>query len=406
MPKVNADILTWTREEAGLSIVDAAQKLRIVEAYGKSPEERLVELESGTKIPSRTMLKNMSKLYRRPLLTFYLSDPPEKSSKGHDFRTLPDAIDPRDDLLVNTLVRDVMARQDLLRAALEEEDEAVTLPYVGSAKVENGVAKVADNIRRILDFHLTDFRNQTSAKEAFAFLRRLVESAGVFVLLIGDLGSWHTEIDSTIFRGFALADPVTPFIIINTNDSYAAWSFTLIHELTHIWLGQTGISDKRAGNPIEKFCNDVASHLLLPVEELLQINIDKRTEVNEAARKIEKFSEPRNVSRAMVAYKLFRLDRIESKTWRSLSIRYSREWADNRTRIREQRRLERENQTDSDGPNYHIVRKYRLGDRLLTLVNRMMITGTLSTAKAAKVLGVKPISVYKLTSLADMSLGF
>ncbi len=405
MPKVNTDILTWAREEARLSIVEAAQKLGIAEAYGKSPEERLIELESesGTAIPSRAMLKKMSKLYRRPLLTFYLSKPPGKSNKGQDFRTLPDAIDPRDDLLVSTLIRDVMARQDLLRAALEEEDEATILPYVGSASVEDGVVKVAEEIKGTLGFHLEDFRNQRSTQEAFAFLRRLVESAGVFVLLIGDLGSWHTEIDSKVFRGFALADPATPFVIINTYDSYAAWSFTLLHELTHIWLGQTGISDKKAGNPIEKFCNDVASHLLLPVRELMQISIDKSTVRDEAALKIAEFSKPRNVSRSMVAYKLYRLNRIEHVTWHSLSELYSSQWIENRRHIKEQRRLEQEKQK---GPSSHVIRKYRLGDRLPTLVNRMMMTGALSTAKAAKVLGVKPMSVYKLTSFADTSLSF
>ena len=69
----------------------------------------------------------------------------------------------------------------------------------------------------------------------------------------------------------------------------------------------------------------------------------------------------------------------------------------------EQRRLEQEKQK---GPSSHVIRKYRLGDRLPTLVNRMMMTGALSTAKAAKVLGVKPMSVYKLTSFADTSLSF
>jgi Zn-dependent peptidase ImmA (M78 family) len=89
--------------------------------------------------------------------------------------------------------------------------------------------------------NLSDFRSQSSAEEAFSFLRSRAEEVGVFVLLKGDLGSHHTAIDLQTFRGFALADPVAPFVVINDQDSKSAWSFTLIHELAHLWLGQTGV---------------------------------------------------------------------------------------------------------------------------------------------------------------------
>jgi Zn-dependent peptidase ImmA (M78 family) len=92
-------------------------------------------------------------------------------------------------------------------------------------------------------------------------------------LLIGNLGSHHTTIDVTTFRGFALSDDVAPFIVINDQDAQAAWSFTLLHELTHLWLGQTGVSGARAEQKIERFCNDVAGEVLLPIEELSGLTI-------------------------------------------------------------------------------------------------------------------------------------
>ena len=86
-------------------------------------------------------------------------------------------------------------------------------------------------------------------------LRAKVESAGVFVLLIGNLGSHHSALGLEAFRGFALADPIAPFIVINDQDAKAAWSFTLLHELAHLWVGATGVSGQFTEGQLERFYN-------------------------------------------------------------------------------------------------------------------------------------------------------
>jgi len=45
--------------------------------------------------------------------------------------------------------------------------------------------------------------------------------------------------------------------------------FTLIHELAHLWIAETGISndieiDSKNSNPVERFCNEVAANVLMP----------------------------------------------------------------------------------------------------------------------------------------------
>ncbi|MBK8822349.1 MAG: hypothetical protein IPN58_06970 [Anaerolineales bacterium] len=104
----------------------------------------------------------------------------------------------------------------------------------------------------MLQIDAKDFYAQPNPDKAFALLRSRIETAGVFVLLIGSLGSHHTAIELEIFRGFALADEFVSFIILNDHYSHAAWSFTLLHELTHILLGQSGISGNRAEQEQEK----------------------------------------------------------------------------------------------------------------------------------------------------------
>jgi transcriptional regulator with XRE-family HTH domain len=89
MGAIRPEILTWARETAGLSLEDAAQALGLKETRGQTGTERLAALEAGTGEPSRPLLLKMSHAYRRPLLVFYLNQPPKTGDRGQDFRTLP-----------------------------------------------------------------------------------------------------------------------------------------------------------------------------------------------------------------------------------------------------------------------------------------------------------------------------
>lgn len=89
MPAVNPDILKWARETAGLSLDEAADKLGIRVARGIPASERLAAYEHGYRAPSRPLLLRMAKVYRRSLLTFYLSAAPRKGDRGEDFRSVP-----------------------------------------------------------------------------------------------------------------------------------------------------------------------------------------------------------------------------------------------------------------------------------------------------------------------------
>lgn len=390
MPRVSPEILRWARESAGLSEDDAARKLGFSDTKTRLGIDRLGSLESGAEEPSRSVLLRMSKHYRRPLVTFYLSSPPAVGDRGQDFRTLPHAQPPADSALVDALVRDIRARQEMVRAVLEA-DGAERLSFVGSLSNDASIASIVKSISAALEFRAVDFYAAKSPEAAFIDLRERVERTGTFVLLMSNLGSHHTSIEPEVFRGFALADPVAPFVVINDQDSKAAWSFTLLHEFAHIWLGQTGISAASSELAVERVCNDAASHMLLPEAGLDGIGVLEDLSVDDICRRIIDFSRPRNISYSLVAYRLLLSGRISKAAWAELSRHFREMWRRQKASAREKAR-----EDDSGGPSYYVVRRQRLGNALLRFVRESVESGELAPTKAARILGVKARSLFPL----------
>jgi Zn-dependent peptidase ImmA (M78 family) len=377
--------MRWARETAGLSLIEAAHALGLKDARGESGAQRLAKLEEGEGEPPRPLLAKMAKKYRRSLLVFYLSQPPKAGDRGQDFRTLPGA--QRYNPELDALIRDLRARQGLVRSILEDE-ETDPLEFVGSATMDVQPAELAARIAGAFKFSLAAFRAEKNADAAFAYLRSQIEAAGAFVLLLGNLGSHHTNIPLEIFRGFAVADPLAPMIVINDQDARAAWSFTAIHEVAHLWLGKTGVSGSDGLAGIEEYCNDVAGEMLLPSNEVASLQIP--TSLDSVVAAISEFAEERRVTRAMVAYKLFRLGKIGKGVWSVLNVRFRDEWI-----ALKQKQSEKNKE---GGPNYYVVRRHRVGTALIGLMRRAIDDGNITYTKAGRVLGVRPRNVEPLLS--------
>jgi Zn-dependent peptidase ImmA (M78 family)/transcriptional regulator with XRE-family HTH domain len=392
VPRVNPDILRWARETAGLTPEEAAQRVDLADTKKASAAERIAALEAGTVEPSRPLLLRMAKQYRRPLVTFYLPAPPRKGERGQDFRVLPADHDESNEVLLDALLRDVRTRQSLVRAALEDEDEPQPLGFVGSLDVSRGVDRTVEVLRTALKLSLEEFRSQPDAEEAFRVLREHAEQLGVYVVLLGNLGSHHTAINLETFRGFAIADPIAPFVVLNDQDSRAAWSFSLIHELTHIWLGQTGVSGGAPDRGIERFCNEVASEFLLPAAELVRRFRHTPVASTDLDHWIGELAGLIKVSRTMIAYRLRSEGLITPTQFEGLRRQYREQWLASRDQRRERAR------ETPGGPSFYVVRRQRLGSALLSTTYRLMASGALTTGKGAKVLGVKPTQVAQLLS--------
>jgi Zn-dependent peptidase ImmA (M78 family) len=390
MPGINPEVLVWARETAGLTVTKAAKSL-VLGGKKIRPEEALLQYEQGLKEVSRPLLAKMATTYRRPLLVFYLPKPPAAAERGEDFRTVPEEIRIESKGHLDALVRDIYVRQELIKNILQDAEEAIPKDYVGSISRHLDVAVASQQLGNLIDFDLKAFRKYPKPEDAFSYLRKCVEQTGTFVLLIGNLGSHHSNIPVEAFRGFALADKIAPLIVINDQDAPAARSFTLLHELSHILLGATGLSGSRAEAKIERYCNDIASTLLMPAGEI-EAKEWPTENIDVLLRSISGHARNINVSGSMIAYRLFSAGLINDNTWQKISEKLRELWLIKKA-------AKKDDRDDSSGPSYYVVRRHKVGNALLELVNRTMREGALTATKAGRVLGVKPANVYNLVGI-------
>jgi len=400
---VNPAILVWARETAGLSVEEAAAKLQLTTSAKSTAAEKLDALENGERQPTRNQLNTMCNVYKQPLLAFYMSAPPRTGPRGTDFRQSPDARGIRANAMLDALLRDVRARQETVRGMLEEEEDFRPLGFVGSITIAEGVDKAVAAMCSVLDFDpLAQRRGDADA--LFKRLRAAAEAAGTFVLVLGDLGSHHSAIPASVFRGFAIADRVAPFVVINAKDARPARAFTLVHELAHIFLGQTGVSGAISTHhpttekaTVERFCNDVAGEFLLPRQHFRQgIAAFDRGDADAARAAIEAIANRWSVSEPMVAYQLYRTGDLSDATYGTFRAEYTARW---------QAQLARDREAADMRVNPRVMKQFYLGNALLGVVHRYVRENALSHTKAAALLGSKPGAVEPLLRQFEIKRG-
>ncbi len=391
MPAVNPNILRWARETAGFDLATASRKLSLSESKESSAEDKLRSYEVGEKTPSRTLLLKMSKQYRRPLLAFYLHEPPRTGSRGEDFRTLSHSVDPSQEALVDALIRNVKARQEIVKDSLVAAQDRDPIEFIGTYRIDQGTQGLVERIRDSLNLDLVEYRKSRTQDDAFKYLRDSVERLGVFTLLLGNLGSYHTNLSTEVFRGFALSDNIAPFIVVNDQDAKSAWSVTLLHELVHLWLGTSGISGARLERAVEKFCDKVASELLLPETELTnQFRFSSLSTREGAIEAIDSFATERKVSSRFITFRLLQINAINQTQFDDFGIYFFKRWKDERNKQKIKARAA------EGGPSYYLLKRHQVGAALLETSERLLQSGELSTTRAATVLGVRALKIEKM----------
>lgn len=258
------DVLRWARERARLSVPELAQKM-------KRREEQITSWESSGAIKLKWAEK-LAHVTHTPLGCLYLPAPMEETLPVSDFRTVRDQklAQPSPDLIEVmdlAILRQAWYKEHLL----SEGSEPISL--VGSLTADEPIVAAAARIRHELNIN-TDLRTTARTwEEALKLQITRLEDHGILVMRSGTVGSnTHRVLDVEEFRGFALSDELAPVIFINGADFVGAQMFTLMHELVHLYLGQSAISNlERTYSPdigTERFCNAVAAEILVPTAEL------------------------------------------------------------------------------------------------------------------------------------------
>lgn len=254
-------VLRWAAQRARLRDEEVSVR------FGKWPLWLTGEAQ-----PTLKQLEDFARLTHTAIGYFFLPEPPALALPVPDFRTLRDeALREPSSALLDTLYL-CQQRQDWYRDYARMHGLA-TLTFVGSARSEEAPQAVAQRMREQLQLSIEERRQLPTWTDALRQLIAKVEDAGVMVMVSGIVGSnSHRKLDVGEFRGFALADELAPLVFLNGADSKAAQMFTMAHELAHLWLGATGISDSEAGQvpeqQTERWCNQVAAELLMPLEAL------------------------------------------------------------------------------------------------------------------------------------------
>jgi Zn-dependent peptidase ImmA (M78 family) len=258
---VEPAILNWAIERAG----DRASSL-----YERFPNLSL--WQKGDARPTLKQLETFAKAAYLPVGYFFLTDPPDETLPIPDMRTVggrgvqrpsPDLLD-----VIYLCQRRQSWYHEYAESIGEEPRE-----FVGSARITTSADRVAGDIAQRLGFSVDRRRECGTWEDALRLFVLQAESAGVLVMISGIVGgNTHRTLNPEEFRGFALAGKLAPLVFINGADAKAAQMFTLAHELAHLWLGRSALSNATpASSPtgrVETWCNRVAAELLVPLEEL------------------------------------------------------------------------------------------------------------------------------------------
>jgi Zn-dependent peptidase ImmA (M78 family) len=367
--EIKPKLLRWAQERSGLDPAALAHRFPQLDTWERR-ESR----------PTLKQLESFAKATHTPVGYLFLQEPPVERIPIPDFRTVGNEHvgRPSPDLLDAVYI--CQQRQEWYRDFARSEGEE-PVPFVGTAHLNNDVEATAATIRRALGFDVEERRQMPTWTDA---LRHFIEQAdrlGVLVMVSGVVGSNNRrKLDPHEFRGFALADRLAPLVFINGADTKAAQMFTLAHELAHIWLGLSAVSDAQASqvpeHEVERWCNRIAAELLVPVA-VVRAEYEPRKplgeEINRLARRFK-------VSTLVVLRRIHDVGGLtQDQFWRA--------YREELERLRAM--------SSGSGGDFYLTLSARAGKRFARALVVSTLEGRSSFTEAFRLLGFKKMATFR-----------
>lgn len=377
---INPVVLKWCREQTGYSISEVVEKINISDTKATSKKEavsavqKLEKWENGKDVPSYTVLQKLASFYKRPLLTFFMPNPPVVQNKLVDFRTLDSLPHGKDSPEFAKLKRQIFYLQESL-SEFQKNDGVEPLDFINSVSVNTNIFQFVQNIRQRLSFSYDEQRAYKKDEELFSVLREKIEDLGVYVVIRGSF----EKIPIDEFRGIAITDEYAPLILINGRDMSSARTFSMLHELAHLFLGDSSVYNSRNNrDPKETFCNKFAAEFMMPTEEVNRIfpNRIEETSASVIMNTLSLEAKKHNVSMMTLLYRLSDVEKISSAMVRQIENTI-------KSRVKEKR------ETQEGGPDRNKIDKLYLGDKVISTVLNARDAGTISDSSASALLNVK-----------------
>jgi Zn-dependent peptidase ImmA (M78 family)/transcriptional regulator with XRE-family HTH domain len=303
---ITPKVLKWARESARMTLEEAAGKISV-------NANKLNDWEEGISQPTIKQAEALAKTYRRSFAIFFLPDIPRDFQLLQDFRR-------KNAKALGTasifIIREIQQKQAWISELYSENEESI-LPFVGKFSIKSDPLAVAKDILSTLKIDPQNYSTDNPIKEWIT----KAEAKGIFISRTSFI---HTrlKLDSEELQGFAISDKYAPFVFINSDDWNAPQLFTLVHELVHIWIAASGISNeiepdlkhKDKLHPVELFCNEVVANALLPVDTMKVIE----STVFKSSKDIFYISKKLGVSSFTFLYRAYSLDKISLSRYREL----------------------------------------------------------------------------------------
>lgn len=380
---ITAKVFKWARESAKMTEELAASKVSV-------SIDKFKDWEKGVDYPTIRQAQTLAKAYRRPFALFFLPDVPTDFQPLQDFRKTGSKELSTSSIFI---IREIQQKQAWISEVNEDNNEN-KVPFIGRFTIKDNPILVAKDILATLNINPLNYKSNNPIIEWID----KAESNGIFISRTSFIHS-RLKLDSNEIQGFAIADDFAPFIFINSDDWNAPQLFSLVHELSHLWIAETGISNdvepsiKKAGdyNQIELFCNEVAANALMPKEFIDSLDSKAFDNVKE----VFKNAKIIGVSSFALLVRALNLNIISLSAYKQLKHLADIEYNEFLKR-EEAKKIKQKEKEKPGGPNYFLLQLNRNSRLFTQTVLDAFRAGVIEPSMASNLLNVQVNKFPKL----------